>query len=534
MSVLGEHVTVTLTEDSIGIARAGFGVPMFVTYTPTWVERTRVYGGFAEVVSEFGENTFEALLAAAVFAQTPHPEQIMFGRGANKPTQKYQINVSAVTANRRYAIDVVGPGITETTATYVTPLADLTITLVTNASDTFTSVSHKLTTGDGPYRYSAGTTVPTGLAVDTNYWVIRLTDDTFQLANSLANALATTPINITSDGVGAQTLRRVQNDVICAQLVQALNAVVGANYVAAQIVGSGETDYVEVTASAAGNWFSLEVLDLTALTIKQTHADPGIAADLDAILLESQDWYAVGTSHNSRAVVLATSAWVEAQDPGKLYLGDVNETEAVTTVVGNGDTLDTIRTLARGRTAGIYHPSPAAFIAAAWLGKMLPTDPGFGTWKWSELAGSAPWNKSTSTQRTNLRARKANTLQTIAGKNVMWEGTVGDGDFIDVTRNIDWAEDDVQKGVFGVISQPGGLPFDQNGIDAVEAELRAHTKRGQDQGVYATDPKPQFVTPRIAGVSAPDKKLRFLRGMKFSAALRGAIHKVSVTGTLST
>ena len=93
------------------------------------------------------------------------------------------------------------------TAIYV-PLvvADFTFT-ATNATDTLNANAHGLETGDGPVRVSnSGGALPTGLAGATDYWVIKTGVNTFKLATSLANALAGTAINITTDGTGTQTL----------------------------------------------------------------------------------------------------------------------------------------------------------------------------------------------------------------------------------------------------------------------------------------------------------------------------------------
>jgi len=53
------------------------------------------------------------------------------------------------------------------------------------------------------------TTLPAGLALATNYYVIRVTDSTFKLATTYANAVAGTAINITDAGTGTHTMSRL-------------------------------------------------------------------------------------------------------------------------------------------------------------------------------------------------------------------------------------------------------------------------------------------------------------------------------------
>lgn len=48
--------------------------------------------------------------------------------------------------------------------------------------------------------------LPTGISASTDYFVIPLTTDTFQLASTLNNALAGTSINITAQGSGTNTV----------------------------------------------------------------------------------------------------------------------------------------------------------------------------------------------------------------------------------------------------------------------------------------------------------------------------------------
>jgi hypothetical protein len=325
---LSEHVSLTITQDTVGVARAGFGVPMILSVNATFPERIRFYTALPDVGDDFATTSPEYLAAEAMFSQTPKPEMIAVGRAAGQPTQRYQINVSSVTLGGVYGVNVAGEGVTATEVRYTT-LADLTWA-GSNAGDLGTAVAHGMSTGDGPYRVSnSGGALPTGLAVDTDYWIIKLTADTFQFATSKANALALTAIVLSSDGTGTQTLRRNQNDVICAQLLQGLNAVVGKNFTASQTTGAGETDYLVITADAAGDWFSLEVTSVSLLKIAQTHAEPGttLATDLAAIQDESDAWYALYTLYNSEAYLKAAAAWINSQK--KIYIGDISDSETV-------------------------------------------------------------------------------------------------------------------------------------------------------------------------------------------------------------
>lgn len=536
---LSDHVTISITADTLGVATAGFGLAMVLSVNATFPERVRFYDDLAGVAADFPVTTSpEYLAASAIFSQNPHPEQVAIGRAIGKPTQKYRLDVSAVTLSASYGATVKGQGATANTFAYATK-ADLTFVDadVTAGSDTIVEAAHGMATGDGPYRLSnTGGALPAGLAVDTNYWIIAPTDGTFKLASTKANALALTAVDITAAaGAGTHTLRRNQNDVICAQLVQGINATVGKAFTAVQMVGAGETDYVEITGDAAGNWFSIEVNDVSLLKIAQVHVEPAttLATDLAAISTINDTWYALYTLYNSEDCVKAAAAHVESKK--KIYIADISASETVTLAsvgTGTSDAADDLKALNYKRTAVVYHPSPASMLGVGWLGARLSTDPGSETWKFAAVSGVTAVSL-TATHKTNLRAKNANTLENIGGTARMWDGKVCSGEYIDVTRGLDWLENLMQVGVYNAIAGVLKVPFTDAGIALIESEVIAALNVGVQQGLLSSNPKPVVTVPKASAVSAADKTARLLPDIKFAATLAGAIHKTRITGVVS-
>lgn len=74
---------------------------------------------------------------------------------------------------------------------------------VNTTADSITKTTHGLVTGLKVAATSTGT-LPAGLSV-TNYWVIKIDANTFQLASSLANALLSTQVDITGQGTSGAT-----------------------------------------------------------------------------------------------------------------------------------------------------------------------------------------------------------------------------------------------------------------------------------------------------------------------------------------
>lgn len=96
-------------------------------------------------------------------------------------------------------------------STYAALFAILTPTLgtftVTIASPgVVTLSSHGLATGDSVFLTTTGA-LPTGLSINTRYWVIKNDANSFWLATSLANALAGTKINTSGSQSGTHTAK---------------------------------------------------------------------------------------------------------------------------------------------------------------------------------------------------------------------------------------------------------------------------------------------------------------------------------------
>lgn len=76
---------------------------------------------------------------------------------------------------------------------------------VDTTDDEFASTAHDYTTGL-KVQVSTSNTIPTGLSLVTDYFVIVTDADNFKFATSLANAQAGTAVNITTQGVGNHTV----------------------------------------------------------------------------------------------------------------------------------------------------------------------------------------------------------------------------------------------------------------------------------------------------------------------------------------
>lgn len=328
------------------------------------------------------------------------------------------------------------------------------------------------------------------------------------------------------------------NDSIVAALETAINAVASNNYTAAVVAGGGDTDTLTVTADAASDWFSLEVLDLDLLAIRMTHASPGtLAAQLSAINLEDDDWFGLVNPYQSEAMMADVADWVEENE--KAYIVASNDSRGPTGADGNGDIFDDIQTAAYARTTGWYHPAPDQFLDAALFGKVLPLDPGSWTLAFKTLAGVDATTLN-GTQQGHLRDKYANYYYTVAGLNQTSNGKqTGAGSYLDLVQSSDYLKDRIATAVFRVLANATKVPYTDEGVAQVVGAIRGVLLRNvttpaRPLAILAADPTPVVSAPKVADVDDADKADRLLPDITFSAEFSGAIHKVSpVKGTIS-
>lgn len=85
-------------------------------------------------------------------------------------------------------------------------VAEDTTFTTTHASEVVNSTAHGLITGDGPIRFrTTADDLPAGYSINTDYWVIYVSANTFKVATSYDNAIAGTAVSISDDGTGTHT-----------------------------------------------------------------------------------------------------------------------------------------------------------------------------------------------------------------------------------------------------------------------------------------------------------------------------------------
>lgn len=171
----------------------------------------------ADAIFDAGTN----LLFQAVKDSTASAASLLHGGNVQSTYYKYLLSLHTVTAAATVApctmvlVDVIGfyrvTSVTTTTAQATTNTLSQSDTFTADAGTdvcTWTSTANipsNILTGTR-VRLTTSGTLPAGLATATDYYVVRLTDSTFELATSYANAITSTQINITDAGTGTHTV----------------------------------------------------------------------------------------------------------------------------------------------------------------------------------------------------------------------------------------------------------------------------------------------------------------------------------------
>lgn len=286
---------------------------------------------------------------------------------------------------------------------------------------------------------------------------------------------------------------------------------------------------------------------------------PGSLGDeLDAIQDVNDSWYACMLTADARvsdeaALALEAASWCESRF--KLFLTASNEAAAIATG-GAGGLPGSFNTLGYDRSLCFYHQDADAdavnsYPEAAFLGKMLTVN--FDgrrttkTGKWKSLTGIytsplTPNQYDALLGDGGAAARYGNAYVDLGGYSMVDAGTMGSGEFFDTMHGIDWLLAEVQFRVFGKLTSLNKVPYTDAGMEILIAQVRAALVQGQENGLIAPDepdgldgitPGFEVSAPSVFSVSAANRAARIAPPITFSARIAGAVHYLTVNGTVT-
>ncbi len=337
-----------------------------------------------------------------------------------------------------------------------------------------------------------------------------------------ASPLASTAYDITING---ETMSYTSDATpTVAEITLGIETAVNAG--AQPVTATDNSTDVDIVADAAGAPFEI-VFDPALWTFNDNTADPGIAADLAAIRLENDDWYAICCDALGALEIDALATAVESL--AKIYIADTQDSDVIE---AGGGIAATLAAASLDRTALMYHPDTDPSPAAAWIGKQLPTDPGSTTWAFKTLATIANYSL-TDGEQAFAEANDANHYQDVAGINITLQGTMAGGEFVDITRGIDWLTSRLREDVFRVLAVNGKVPFTNLGIQLIVNEVEGRLRDAAGRGLIDGTEEIIVEAPLASEVDANTKASRTLPDVTFQATLAGAIHKVQIRGRVT-
>jgi hypothetical protein len=544
-SIVDVSISTTATPPSA----ESFDTALLVGYHNLWPERTRIYSTLTGFVSD-GARSSDPLykMMASAFSQQPRVKSVKVGRRALPFSQVIDLTPAAPSNGKVYSVEVDGDE-----ASYTADADDV-------LSDVCTALASAINTaagdGDADAIHTGASTA--GIQNITVFNGV-VGDDVMAPERALAIVFNThadwdaTVITVTGTDrngdalegtvavpngggatvnvVAALPFRTVTNINVPAQTGTNGTFTLGTR---ARLSASGSSGTkVVVTTTTPGDLITFDDFSST-LTVKDQTADPGIATDLDAILLEDKDFYGVLLDSNSAAEITPAETWTEANK--KLMVVQSPDT-AIKSAGSTTDIFYTSKASAFFRTTGLFHDSIGTnWIAAGIVGNRFVAKPGSDTWAFKTVAGIRAVIL-TDTERNAVLGKNGNVYITIAGRNMIYAGLDGKGaktfggEWIDVVRGIDDTRSKVQLGVFGSIStQPDKLPLTDAGIDVVRGVIDAELARKVADNFLVSY---TISMPLAADLSPTDRANRHLAGVEFSAVLAGAIHAVTITGSIT-
>ena len=278
--------------------------------------------------------------------------------------------------------------------------------------------------------------------------------------------------------------------------------------------------------------FRYLVNDRSLLQVQNITPDPGVVGDLVSVrtAIDGNDtWYALFLDNSGKAEIEALASNIETLI--KLFIAGTSDADVLTSA--STDVASVLQSNNYIRTALLWHPDPDNGPGAAWAGKALPSDPGSITWNLLQGIVGVPATKFTTNELGFLKLKNVNRFVLLAGQTAPQEGKTSSGEFIDITRGIDFIQARLEENIFLKLLQLPKISFSDPGISIIENEVRGVMSLGITQSIFLANPAPTVSVPFAADVDVLDKANRLLPDVLFDAKLAGAIHIVEVRGVVS-
>lgn len=297
----------------------------------------------------------------------------------------------------------------------------------------------------------------------------------------------------------------------------------------AAIPGLSMVDHLDGSFNVSTSGTAWSITSTSNITLVNDVVTETLADALIAIDQENDVWYALTMESHIDADILAIASSIEAMN--KIFITSSSSSAIKTSATT--DVASLLNSHGYQRTALLYSAvADTEFPECAWVGGQLPYTPGSNTWKFKPLAGVAR-DRLSATESGYIKAKNCNSYESVGGVNMVSEGQMAGGEFIDIMIGVDWTKARMSERIYSRLVNLAKIPFTNPGFTIVENEIRAVLAEGIKNGLFAASPAPTVSMPNAVTMDPNLRILRRLEGITFTARLAGAVHFVSVFGTVS-
>lgn len=476
-------VDVNITINAVTLAQAGFGTPIFVDAHTQFNERTKIYTDASELLGDGFLTDSPAYKAAQAFTlNSPTPDSFKIGRRS---------------------VEWIGQA----------------VGWVADQTDTFgltVSVPYLAT----PINYTASVQNQVGWTVTDLLDAVKVAIDGYLDLNQY--------VQVTVSG----------SDLIITPLLTGASG--------------GDDQIVTVTPVVAPTTFS-----------GNYQGSEDAATTLAKIREYDDDWYFMTTHERQEQWVKDMAAGIQASNNpvdagtpsvGKMYFQGSGDPSNITGLTDEADT-SLFGYLSQNnytRTVSFYHHTAetvanainAEYPECAYVGYNAPYDAGSVTWANLRIAGldlSRVSNQAgarglNTNEKQRLAERNANFTELDAGVTITRFGVTAGQEWIDVIRGVDWLTTEIETAIKRLLFNQQGkkVPYNNQGIaqvrEVIQSALQTGVNRGFLQSYDLFVPTLQTVLSTSEGQT--QWLNRVLSGITFIGYLAGAIHTVTVNGSV--
>jgi hypothetical protein len=252
-----------------------------------------------------------------------------------------------------------------------------------------------------------------------------------------------------------------------------------------------------------------------------------ITDELDKLITQNNDWYALAIASNTEADVQEAANWIASKE--KIMFGDLGKDAVI------GDIETFMQGIENQNFALFAHDGGVngeeQYLDAGALGRILPMTPGSYTLKFKTINNTA---KATylPADAAALQAVNANIYKEWGGSLYVAEGVMSNGDFIDTTVAKHWFAARYREEIFRVLKTSQKVGQDNAGIGLFVDAAKQVNKAAARNGAVAKDADGNFMStvtyPTRKDLLKNDLANRVLKGIKSTVTYSGAWHNVEL------